>query len=261
MMWRHSVKWRRIVAQRSIRCHCNKMLTSRPFSKDASYPESAEHCSKTLSWMGEQLAVDGEALASEWAHKLSPSARKELSQIQTEAKQVTRRHTQIPEPPRRELRLVALSQAIPFVGFGIMDNAILIVAGDAIDTSLGVILGISTMCAAAIGNIISDVAGIMLGTIIEDFSSRLGLPAPNVSAAQRTLRSVRFASQFGCGVGIVVGCIIGMFPLLLIDSNKVQKMKQASIVAVREAYSFGTAISQISQYFRKHTWTVYFEMS
>lgn len=107
-----------------------------------------------------------------------------------------------------------------------MDNAILIIAGDAIDTSLGVALGISTMCAAAIGNIISDVAGIMLGTIIEDCSARLGLPVPNVSAAQRQLRAVRFAGQFGTTVGIVIGCIIGMFPLLFIDSTKVQRMKE-----------------------------------
>ena len=108
-----------------------------------------------------------------------------------------------------------------------MDNAILILAGDAIDTSLGVILGISTMCAAAIGNIVSDVAGIMLGTLIEDFCTKyLNIPAPNLTSAQRQLRSVRFANQFGCAIGIVVGCIIGMFPLLFIDSNKIQARKR-----------------------------------
>lgn len=100
------------------------------------------------------------------------------------------------------LALISLSPPLA----GIMDNAILIIAGDAIDTSLGVTLGISTMCAAAIGNIISDVAGIMLGTIIEDFTARLGLPAPNVSAAQRQLRSVRFAGQFGTLVGVGMNC-------------------------------------------------------
>ena len=66
----------------------------------------------------------------------------------------------------------------------------------------------------------------MLGAIIEDYASRLGLPVPLLSTAQRQLRSVRFANQFGCAVGLVIGCIIGMFPLLLIDSNKIQKMKQ-----------------------------------
>jgi hypothetical protein len=57
------------------------------------------------------------------------------------------------EPTDRELRVVALHQAVPFVGFGMMDNSILILAGEAIDINLGVTLGISTMCAAAIGNI------------------------------------------------------------------------------------------------------------
>jgi tRNA-specific adenosine deaminase 1 len=141
-------------------------------------------------------------------------------------KSSTESQGQVPEPSPRDIRLVALQNAIPFVGFGIMDNSILIIAGDAIDTSLGVALGISTMCAAAIGNIISDVAGVMLGTVIEDFCAGLGLPIPQLSAAQRQLRSVRFANQLGCAVGLVIGCIIGMFPLLLIDSNKISRLKQ-----------------------------------
>jgi tRNA-specific adenosine deaminase 1 len=123
--------------------------------------------------------------------------------------------------------LVAFSQAIPFIGFGFMDNAILIIAGDYIDTRLGVVFGISTLCAAAIGNILSDLAGIGLGTVIEDFcANTLKLPAPNISSAQRTLRSVRFASQLGMAVGMTFGCVIGMFPLLFIDSNKIQVLKQ-----------------------------------
>jgi GAF domain-containing protein len=131
------------------------------------------------------------------------------------------------EPDFATLKLIALTQSIPFVGFGFMDNAILIIAGDAIDTSLGVMLGISTMCAAAIGNIISDVAGIMMGTVIEDFCANvLKLPLPNLSTAQRQLRSVRFANQFGTMVGIVIGCVIGMFPLLFIDTKKIQLMKK-----------------------------------
>jgi GAF domain-containing protein len=54
----------------------------------------------------------------------------------------------------------------------------------------------------------------------------LKLPTPNLTTAQRQLRSVRFANQIGCGIGIVLGCIIGMFPLLFIDSNKIQAMKR-----------------------------------
>ena len=55
------------------------------------------------------------------------------------------------EPIKRELYIVALHQAIPFIGFRIMDNAVLILAGEAVDIELGAWLGISTMCAAALG--------------------------------------------------------------------------------------------------------------
>ena len=34
------------------------------------------------------------------------------------------------------------------------------------------------------------------------------------------------AGQFGCGAGIVIGCIIGMFPLMFIDSNRIQVRKR-----------------------------------
>lgn len=137
----------------------------------------------------------------------------------------------IPEPSFQDLKLVALGQGIPFIGFGFMDNAILIVAGDAIDASLGVYLGISTLCAAAIGNIISDLAGIGLGTMIEDFcANTLKLPVPNITSAQRTLRSVRTASNLGMAIGMTIGCLIGMFPLLFLDSSKVeQRKKQAHL--------------------------------
>jgi Transmembrane protein 65/GAF domain len=142
--------------------------------------------------------------------------------------------TAAPEPSLRDLRLVSLNMAIPFVGFGIMDNSLLIIFGDMIDTSLGVALGISTMCAAAIGNIISDIAGLLLGTFIEDFCANyFNMPVPNLTTAQRQLRSVRFASQWGCGIGVTIGCIIGMFPLLFIDSNKVQvKKREAHLDAI-----------------------------
>jgi GAF domain-containing protein len=133
----------------------------------------------------------------------------------------------IREPSYKTLRLVAITQAIPFVGFGFMDNAILIIAGDAIDTSLGVLLGISTLCAAAIGNIISDLAGICMGTAIEDFCAQvLKLPIPKISSAQRRLRSVRFASQLGMAVGMTFGCLIGMFPLYFLDTKKSETLKK-----------------------------------
>ena len=193
------------------------LASRRSHSSDASAPNELAAASKTLEWMAQADTISLKSIAE----KLSPQARNELA-----AMAPITTSTKIPEPHKSELRRVAINQAIPFLGFGIMDNAILIFAGDAIDSYLGVALGISTMCAAAFGNIVADVAGITFGAIIEDYCAKLGLPTPNISTAQRSLRSVRFASQAGCAAGIVVGCLIGMFPLLIIDSKKIEKKKQ-----------------------------------
>ena len=196
--------------------------------------ESISECIRSLSLLGKHRQEQGANMTRQFAEMLSPEARREVvvaaqkafddgnksADAPTAATDAT-----VPEPTRRDLQLVAINQAIPFVGFGIMDNAILILAGDAIDNSLGVMFGISTLCAAALGNIISDVAGVGLGTVIEDFCARLGIPQPNLTQAQRQLRSVRFTGQFGCAFGLIVGCVIGMFPLLFLDAEKAEKAK------------------------------------
>ena len=82
--------------------------------------------------------------AMDLARKLSPEARLEIMRVvssstasASEASAAAVQEADVPPPTYRDLRLVALAQAIPFLGFGFMDNAILIIAGDAIDTSLG----------------------------------------------------------------------------------------------------------------------------
>jgi hypothetical protein len=214
-----------------------------PVGKEMLLPSNGVTSEQCAADLNQLASINGTAAAeatatttwsNQLAHYLSPIQRQQVHRL-LEKTNATIAATPgaaaainaIPEPSVRDLRLVSLTVAIPFVGFGIMDNAILIIAGDAIDTSLGVLLGISTMCAAAIGNIVSDVAGVMMGTVIEDWCALyLNLPQPNLTQAQRTLRSVRMAGQFGCGAGIVIGCIIGMFPLMFIDSNRIQVRKR-----------------------------------
>lgn len=47
--------------------------------------------------------------------------------------------------------------------------------------TVGIAMGISTMAAAALGNTISDVAGVGLGGVIENLATRLGLPPSKLS--------------------------------------------------------------------------------
>lgn len=138
--------------------------------------------------------------------------------------------TPVPEPSKEQLRLVVLQATIPFIGFGFMDNALLIIAGDAIDSTICLAFGFSTMCAAAIGNIISDLAGVGLGAVIEDYAAKLNLPVAKLSHVQRQLRSVRFHTQFGNALGLTIGCIIGMCPLLWIDSTEIERRKRLEAI-------------------------------
>ncbi|GMF22124.1 unnamed protein product [Phytophthora lilii] len=95
-------------------------------------------------------------------------------------------------PTTQELKMVALQVGLPFIGFGFVDNAIMIIAGDYIDLTLGVSLGISSMAAAGIGNTISDIAGLGLGNVVEDFCARLGLPVPALTTEQVRASELHF---------------------------------------------------------------------
>ncbi|KAL4095351.1 hypothetical protein PRIC1_008725 [Phytophthora ramorum] len=122
-------------------------------------------------------------------------------------------------PTTQELKLVALQVGLPFIGFGFVDNFIMILAGDYIDLTLGVSLGISSMAAAGIGNTISDIAGLGLSNVVEDFCARLGLPVAALSNEQMLLKQTRLAKVAGSSVGITIGCLLGMVPLLFLETR------------------------------------------
>mmetsp|Transcript_11351 Transcript_11351/g.24078 ORF Transcript_11351/g.24078 Transcript_11351/m.24078 type:complete len:229 (+) Transcript_11351:90-776(+) len=60
-------------------------------------------------------------------------------------------------PTSSQLQNLFLASAIPMVGFGFMDNFIMIQAGGLIDSTLGVKFGLATLTAAAMGQVVSDV--------------------------------------------------------------------------------------------------------
>ena len=109
---------------------------------------------------------------------------------------------------------------MPFIGFGFLDNFIMIVAGEYIDIHIGATLSISTMAAAALGNTVSDVFGIGSAWYVEHWSAKLGIHAPPLTLEQMQLTSCRITANAGRALGVMFGCIIGMIPLLFIENNK-----------------------------------------
>ncbi|XP_070171829.1 uncharacterized protein [Polyergus mexicanus] len=119
------------------------------------------------------------------------------------------------EPTTKDMMLVAIANAIPFVGFGFLDNFIMIVAGDQIELILNRRFPISTMAAAALGNTVSDVIGIGSVHYVEMFAQKVGFKAPKLTLAQLNLPRTRIAANLGRVIGVTIGCLIGMTPIPL----------------------------------------------
>ncbi|XP_054709590.1 transmembrane protein 65-like [Uloborus diversus] len=109
---------------------------------------------------------------------------------------------------------------MPFIGFGFLDNLIMILAGDYIDTTIGVTLGISTMAAAGMGNTLSDVAGIGSAWYVERFASKIGVKTPSLTPVQLAMSRSRWCINLGRAFGVTIGCLLGMLPLLFLRGKE-----------------------------------------
>ena len=113
------------------------------------------------------------------------------------------------------------------VGFGIMDNLVMIQAGEAIDASFGVIFSLSTLTAAGFGQCFSDVAGVTCGGVVDSAVAKLNLPNHGLSALQQDLKISRVYRTAGGSVGVVIGCLLGMSCLLFMDTDRADRAKKA----------------------------------
>ncbi|NXW34417.1 TMM65 protein, partial [Phaetusa simplex] len=130
---------------------------------------------------------------------------------------------EVAPPSPGQLRHVFFHNALPFVGFGFLDNAIMIAAGTQIELSIGVVLGISTMAGkyCQIRNHLflfsrsSSLAG-----YVEALASRLGLSIPDLTPKQADMWQTRLSAHLGKAIGVTIGCILGMFPLLFFGDEE-----------------------------------------
>lgn len=125
----------------------------------------------------------------------------------------------VARPTNEQLKLVMVASAIPFVGFGFVDNIIMLAAGDMIEDHFHATYHISMLCAAALGNTVSDVVGLSLGGIIETFARKVGIPDPQLSKAQANMSITHWCNFFASAAGITIGCLLGMFPLLFMNHS------------------------------------------
>uniref|UniRef100_A0A671F704 Transmembrane protein 65 n=1 Tax=Rhinolophus ferrumequinum TaxID=59479 RepID=A0A671F704_RHIFE len=103
-----------------------------------------------------------------------------------------------------------IHNAIPFVGFGFLDNAIMIVAVSSFSHSYFKLI---KKC--------------ILAGYVEALASRLGLSIPDLTPKQVDMWQTRVSTHLGKAVGVTIGCILGMFPLIFLgvgeEDEKLEK--------------------------------------
>jgi len=197
--------------QRSRRCSTTASARSDSFHV---HPDELRAVARRIleeKELAEQLASRSEVAG------LVHEARKHKDNTQNEAETMDmlkdRLVSDAPAPTSRQLKIYGLQHLIPFIGFGFFDNAIMLIFGDLVDAKLGVSLGISTLAAAGMGNLVSDVFGLWISGLIETAGAAMGLPEHGLTNEQQLDLRVRILKNTSMIVGISVGCILGMFPL------------------------------------------------
>lgn len=130
-----------------------------------------------------------------------------------------------------------MQAALPMIGFGFMDQTIMIHAGNAIDCTIGVSLGISTLAAAAVGQIVANAGGILFGETLQRFFTRfLWIPQPHLTAGQLSLGVVEKARFSGTLWGIMAGCVLGLANLLCIDTQWSRDRKLSNALLTQSSF-------------------------
>ena len=116
-----------------------------------------------------------------------------------------------------------------------MDQTVMLQAGNAIDGTIGVAFGLSTLTAAACGQICSDAAGVLFGGTVESIAKYAGIPKAGLTNAQRGLAVVKRVRLFGTLAGVICGCTMGLVNLFIIDTDRPVTLK---IKAMSEEHEF-----------------------
>ncbi|KAL3685521.1 hypothetical protein R1sor_003543 [Riccia sorocarpa] len=113
--------------------------------------------------------------------------------------------------------------AVGMVGFGFTDNAIMLIAGDVIQNSIGATLGLTTLLSAGLGNAVADLIGTAFRGYIERLTGKLMVQNVPISVHQMQQKEAWWAETTGASFGVTVGCLLGLTPLFLIQRKKGQE--------------------------------------
>lgn len=208
-------------AMQSLRgCRYRRLRTPRLISSSSKIDEGARASSATVtSW-----ELNGSSIV---ASKGTTSNAKHAFPL-----------VKVKNPSVSELKTLFATSALPMVGFGFMDNFIMIQAGGYIDSTLGVQFGLATLTAAAMGQVVSDVSGVLFGRTVDNAITHLGLVNPsNLSPAQRRLHLSQRVSLAGAVIGVVIGCGLGATSLCFVPNLHHNETKHGELEKMKKILS------------------------
>jgi hypothetical protein len=125
------------------------------------------------------------------------------------------RNSDTPKLSWSQVQSLLIASSIPMVGFGFMDNFVMIQAGGYIDSTIGVRFGMATLTAAAMGQVVSDVSGVVFGGYLERWLSPWIKPS-SLTSIQQKLPIVGRIRLVGAVGGVIVGCLLGASSLYFV---------------------------------------------
>jgi len=131
-------------------------------------------------------------------------------------KQGSDEEERVERPTNAQLRAYSFRVALPFFGFGLIDNFLMLMFGDIIDLTLSQKFGVSMLFSAGLGNVFADSIGAYSSDLIERVSKTFTPRTAKLTHKQLMLKSVRNRNTIFRIVGISSGCVAGMFPLLFL---------------------------------------------
>lgn len=201
------------------------LQVSRGFSRRAvpsTKPTSNGHIATRKTWSPSKNNKQQQPIhSSAKTQQPTLSMEKEAAAQQVEEAVVT-------PPSMEQLKVLFSASAVPMIGFGMMDNIVMIQAGQLIDNTIGVTMGLATLTAAAAGQVVSDVSGVIFGGSLERFLHQHKLiTASTLTTAQRALPVSRNAAMFGAVCGVMLGCGLGASCLLFMDLEARERAERA----------------------------------
>ena len=142
-------------------------------------------------------------------------------------------------PAIKDWLLRFVSKFIGSFVFGFIDNFIMVIAGSQIDTVIGGAIGgmigssINTgMLAAGLGNTLSDAIGELASNSIESVMKKVGLDPQKVTDEEVASGRLwmRFLDKQASVIGIILGCLVGLFPLFLFEEKETSHSRYARTI-------------------------------